>query len=110
MIYLKVDTMPNFEYKNGESIKESLELFTIDNLLLPSQDDCVGAVFIQFVVEKDGVLTNIKILRGLDSCRGFNEESIRLVKSMPNWKPAILKERKVRAYMTIPIRFKLEGY
>ena len=102
--------MPYFEYKTGSNIKESLGLFTIDSLRLPSQDDCIGKIYVRFIVEIDGKLSNIEILRGLDNCNGFNDEAIRFIKSMPAWIPAFLNGNKVRAYMTIPVDFNINGY
>jgi len=110
VIYTSVDVMPYFEYKTGSNIKESLKLFTTDSLRLPSQDDCIGKIYVRFIVEIDSKLSNIEILRGLDNCNGFNEEAIRFIKSMPAWIPAFLNGNKVRAYMTIPVNFNMNGY
>lgn len=66
-----------------------------------------GRVFTTFVVEKDGEISDIKILRGLGY--GCDEEAIRIIKLMPKWKPAVLlpKKTKVRQQFNLPIIFKL---
>ena len=65
-----------------------------------------GRVFIGFVIEKDGRVSNIRNLRGVDS--ELDAEAIRVVKSMPKWKPGKHNGEFVRVSYQIPILFKLE--
>ncbi|HPS73014.1 MAG TPA: M56 family metallopeptidase [Bacteroidales bacterium] len=67
-----------------------------------------GKVFVNFVVEEDGTLSNFNILRGIGgSC---DEEALRVSKLMPKWEPARMKNgKKVAVQMTLPINFKLDG-
>lgn len=65
-----------------------------------------GTVFVQFVVEKDGSLSNVQALRKIGG--GCDEEAIRVVKSMPKWKPGSQRGRNVRCSFTIPIKFTLQ--
>ncbi|MBQ6306077.1 MAG: energy transducer TonB [Bacteroidales bacterium] len=65
-----------------------------------------GRVFIGFIVEKDGSISNVRNLRGVDS--ELDAEAIRVVKSMPKWKPGKHKGEFVRVSYQIPILFKLE--
>ena len=65
-----------------------------------------GRVYIQFIVEKDGALSNLKIMRGIGY--GCNEEALRVVKAMPSWKPGEQAGRKVPVIYTLPIRFSLQ--
>lgn len=64
-----------------------------------------GRSIVQFVVEKDGSISNTKIVKGID--KELDAEAIRLVKSMPKWKPGRQQGEKVRSYYTLPINFKL---
>jgi periplasmic protein TonB len=64
-----------------------------------------GKVFLAFVVEKDGSLTDIKVARGIGS--GCDEEAIRVLKNSPHWKPGIQNGRPVRVSYTIPVTFAL---
>ncbi|WP_107040324.1 energy transducer TonB [Brumimicrobium mesophilum] len=65
-----------------------------------------GRVFVQFVIEKDGSLTNIEVLRGVSD--EIDEESIRVIAIMPAWTPAIYKRKYVRARARMPINYILE--
>ena len=56
-------------------------------------------------VEKDGSITDIKILR--DAGSGLGEEAIRVVREMPKWKPAKQRTKVVRQQFTLPVKFKL---
>ncbi|WP_113660692.1 energy transducer TonB [Pedobacter nanyangensis] len=62
-----------------------------------------GNVFASFIIEKDGSLSSIKILRGLGS--GTDEEAIRVLKTSPKWKPGSLDGKPVRAQYSVPIKF-----
>ncbi len=64
-----------------------------------------GSVYITFVVEADGSLSNTKVLRGIGG--GCDEEAIRVIKNMPKWEPGMQKGKPVRVQFNIPIRFTL---
>lgn len=66
-----------------------------------------GRVFVQFVVEKNGKITDIKIQKGIGA--GCDEEAVRVLSSHPAWKPGKQRGRPVRVKMVIPIMFKLAG-
>ena len=65
-----------------------------------------GRVYVQFVVEKNGSLTNIKVLRNVDT--SLSNEAIRLVQTMPRWTPGYKDGQPVRCQVTIPITFKID--
>ena len=67
-----------------------------------------GKVFVGFVVDKNGAIKKVSIKKGTES-KALNDEAIRVVKSMPKWKPAIKDGKKVASEMVLPIMFKLEG-
>ena len=62
-----------------------------------------GLVYVRFVVEKNGKITNPKLLKGIGS--GCDEEAIRVIAMMPNWKPGAHNGKVVRCYHTLPIAF-----
>ncbi|MGP1515294.1 MAG: energy transducer TonB [Bacteroidales bacterium] len=66
-----------------------------------------GKVYLTFVVEKDGSITDIKILRDIGS--GCGEEAIRVVKMMPKWTPAKQRGKTVRQQFNLPVNFTLQG-
>ena len=61
------------------------------------------SIHVQFVVELDGSVTQVKAVRGRH--RSLIRESERVVRILPNWKPAELNGEKVRSYFKLPIRF-----
>lgn len=64
-----------------------------------------GKVYVQFVVDKDGSLTDVKVVRGIGA--GCDEEAIRVIKKAPKWSPGKQRGRAVKQRMVIPINFKL---
>jgi protein TonB len=69
------------------------------------ENNVQGKVFLTFVVEKDGSLTDVKVLRGIGS--GCDEEAVRVVKASKKWKPGMQNGRAVRQQYTVPISFTL---
>lgn len=97
--------MPQFP--GGEA---ALIDFIKQNLRYPSvaaQNGIEGRCIIRFVVDKDGNVTNVESIRGLDEA--CDAEAMRVVKAMPKWKPGRQKGENVPVYYTIPIVFKLQG-
>jgi protein TonB len=64
-----------------------------------------GIVFVQFVVEKNGEITDVKVIRGIGA--GCDEEAVRVLRSAPAWNPGKQRGQPVRVLMTVPIRFVL---
>lgn len=62
-----------------------------------------GRIFVEFVVELDGSISNVKILRGVTTA--IDLEAVRVIKRMPNWTPAETKGQPVRARCRIPLSF-----
>ena len=96
-------TMP--EYPGGF---EKMFEFIANNLHWPGDDDsCIqGRVVVSFIVEKDGSLTDVKVVRSLDP--SFDKEAVRIVKSMPKWEPGMWNGKPARVKFFVPIRFRLE--
>lgn len=65
-----------------------------------------GTVYVTFVVEPDGNLTNIRVLRGIGG--GCDEEAVRVVRMMPRWQPGRQRGQAVRVQFNMPIRFVLQ--
>jgi len=66
-----------------------------------------GKVFVEFVIEKDGSLTDVKAIKGIGA--GCDEEAVRIVQSAPKWKPGKQRGKPVRQKMVLPISFKLSS-
>jgi TonB family protein len=78
------------------------------NLKYPAQARRMGIegkVFVQFVVAKDGSLTDVKAVKGIGA--GCDAEAVRVISSSPKWKPGIQRNRAVNVRMILPITFKL---
>ena len=65
-----------------------------------------GVVLLEFVVEEDGTISTITVLRS--ACEALDEEAIRVVKAMPKWKPGENNGQPCRSYFQLPITFTLE--
>ncbi len=66
-----------------------------------------GKVFVEFVIETDGSLSNLKVVRGIGA--GCDEEAIRILKTCPKWTPGEQRGRPVRQRMVLPISFRLQN-
>jgi protein TonB len=64
-----------------------------------------GKVYVSFIVDKSGSVTNVKIVRGVD--KNLDAEAVRVVKSLPKYKPGRQRGKSVRVMFTIPINFTL---
>lgn len=69
------------------------------------QNEISGRVIVRFVVERDGIIGQATIVKGVD--KDLDREALRLVKSMPKWQPGKNNGQAVRSYSTLPITFKL---
>ena len=74
--------------------------------MMARESDIQGRVFVNFVVEPDGSISNVAVLRGIGG--GCDEEAVRVVNSMPKWKPGKQRGSAVRCAYTVPIIFKLQ--
>ena len=71
------------------------------------ENNISGLVHLKFLVEEDGSITDITILKGMTNCRECEQEAIRVIKLMPNWIPAKKGNENIRTYFVLPIRFSL---
>jgi TonB family protein len=102
-IYVSVQQVP--EFPGG---MKGMLRFLVQHVQYPEgakAEGTKGRVVVQFVVEKDGSLTNILVQRALSG--GCSEEAVRVIKLMPKWKPAIHFGKTVRVYYTLPINFQM---
>lgn len=104
--HLFIDYHENAEFPGGE---EAYFKWLGDNIKYPK--DCLkkkieGRVFVSFVVEKDGSITDVKTLRSPH--KSLSKEAERVVKAMPKWKPGRFNNEPVRVRYTLPIAFKMD--
>lgn len=88
---------------------ETFYRYIAENIRYPVQArrlNVEGMVFVRFVVEKDGSITDVTVVKGVGA--GCDEEAVRVLKSAPPWTPGKQRGRPVRVLMTVPIRFVLQ--
>lgn len=103
-VYFIVEEMP--EFQGGE---DTLRKYISEEVKYPEiarKNGIQGKVYITFYVDKNGKVTNPKVIRGVDS--SLDKEALRVVKGMPDWKPGKEKGEPVNVSFTIPIAFKLD--
>ena len=99
----ELDSLPKFNYSKGESQNEKIRAYIKDNQLWPTQDDGVFIVWVKFVIEKEGKISNIIVLKGIHP--DYDKEAVKLINAMPIWKPGIKNNKFVRTEMLIPVKW-----
>ena len=83
---------------------DSLKSFIESNLCYPNLLDCVeGSVIVRFIVEKDGSISDVKVIRSIEPL--VDDEAVRVVRSMPKWIPAEKDGKAVRYRFMLPVKF-----
>lgn len=104
--FFMVDIMPKFQGGNINTFTE----YVMKNIKYPIYAQLkgyTGRVFIQLVVDKQGEIKNIKVLRGTESL-DLNMEAIRVISESPKWEPGTQRTKKMNVSFTVPINFQLE--
>lgn len=99
-----VDIKP--EYPGGDA---ALFRYFGENIRYPvlaRETGIKGTVFIQFVIERDGSVTNVQIMKGIGG--GCDEEAMRVIKGMQRWKPGIKDGKPARTLFSVPVTFRLQ--
>ncbi len=115
-IFKIVEDMPRFagcenvhkKEERDQCSQQKLLEFIYSNIKYPQlakETRIEGVVVVQFVVEKDGSITDVKVVRDIGG--GCGEEAMRVVKMMPKWIPGKQRGRPVRVLFNLPIRFQL---
>ena len=95
------ERMPRF-------VGEGVEMYIVRNIKYPKdalEMKVQGKVFVQFIVEKDGSLSNVRVIRPVYP--SLDEEACRVIRGMSQWSPGIQKGKPVRVSYTLPINFSL---
>lgn len=103
-VFMVAEQMPEFPGGMKELLK-----FLQDNLKYPEnamKNNVQGRVIVQFVVEKDGTLTEFKVARSVEP--DLDAEALRVLQTMPKWKPGMQRGKIVRVKFTVPVSFKLQ--
>lgn len=102
-ILMVVQEMP--EFPGGEAAMYGFIGKNIKYPKIAKETGVSGRVWVTFVVEKNGSVSRIKVLRGIGA--GCDEEAMRVIKAMPKWKPGMQMGKAVRVQYQIPIKFTL---
>ena len=98
--------IPEEVYPKFPGGPEKMFEFINENLRWPDTEaDVIVRVVVAFTVEKDGSLSDIKVVKSLDPL--FDKEAVRLVKSMPKWKPGMDNGEPIRVRSSVPVTFRL---
>lgn len=102
--YTIVEVMPQFP--GGEKARLKYMIGSVKYPEEAKNKGIEGVVYVSFIVEKDGMISNVKILRGIGG--GCNEEALRVVKGMPKWLPGKAKGKPVRVIFNMPLKYALD--
>ncbi len=104
VVFMVVESMPGFP--GGEA---ALFKYLSDNIKYPviaQESGIQGRVICQFVVNRDGSIVDIEVVRGVD--RSLDAEAVRVIANMPKWSPGKQRGKPVRVKYTLPVNFRLQ--
>lgn len=104
-VFVVVEDMPTFK-GGGVSAFRNYVQKNIDYPTVAAENGIEGTVFVKFVVDTDGGISNVEVMRGVDP--SLNEEAMRVIRNAPEWEPGKQRGQAVRVQFTIPIVFKLQ--
>ena len=102
-IYDEVEEMPSFP--GGQTAMMQWFDKKLKYPIIAKENDVQGSVLCTFVIERDGSITDVRVVRGVDP--SLDKEAVRLLKAMPHWIPGKQNGLKVRVKCTLPVEFKL---
>lgn len=103
-VFFIVEDMP--EFPGGELALRKYIANAIKYPVIAQENGIQGKVYVTFVVDKDGSISEAKIARGVDP--SIDKEALRVVNSLPKWKPGKQRGKPVRVSYTVPINFVLQ--
>jgi len=104
-VYFDAEVLPVFQDKGQEGFRQWIG----DNLRYPEaakKDGLTGKVYVQFVVNSKGMVTDVKVVRGISP--ELDAEAIRVTKSSPAWEPGKHEGKNVAVQFTYPVNFLLD--
>ncbi|MFO7616562.1 MAG: energy transducer TonB [Bacteroidales bacterium] len=101
-VFLIVEDMPKFQGEGIEAFRNYIQT-TVKYPQVAMENGVSGTVYVSFVINRRGELTNINIMRGVDG--SLDEEVIRALKAAPKWEPGKQRGKPVNVSFSIPIRF-----
>jgi len=102
-VFTIVEVQP--EFPGGEKARQKYLANNIQYPAIAQKNNIEGIVYVSFIIETDGTLTDIKIIKGIGA--GCDEEVVRVIKNMPKWKPGKQNGKTVRVKINMPVKFSL---
>ncbi|KOH45052.1 energy transducer TonB [Sunxiuqinia dokdonensis] len=103
-VFFIVEDMP--EFPGGELALRKFIANSIKYPVIAQENGIQGKVYVNFVVDTDGSITNARIARGVDN--SLDKEALRVVNTLPKWKPGQQRGKPVKVSYTVPINFVLQ--
>ncbi|MDD2474336.1 MAG: TonB family protein [Dysgonamonadaceae bacterium] len=103
-IFVVVEKQPSFK-GNVKAMMEFIEK-EMKYPVIAKENGIQGRVIVNYIIEKDGSLSDVQIVRGVDP--SLDKEAIRIIEAMPKWNPGLQRDERVRVRYTLPISFKLD--
>lgn len=104
-IFTVVEVMPEFPGGQGELLKFLAQ--SVKYPVIAQENGIQGRVTASFIVEKDGSIRDVEVIRGVDP--SLDVEAVRVISSMPRWTPGKQRGKEVAVKYTVPVTFRLEG-
>jgi len=102
-VFFIVENMPEFPGGDLELRKHIAQ--SVQYPEIAKENGIQGRVFVQFVVNQKGKVEQVKVVRGVDP--SLDKEAIRVIESLPDWKPGSQRGKPVKVSFTVPINFQL---
>jgi protein TonB len=104
-VFVRVEDMPTFQGKGLNAFRNYIQRH-VEYPIIAQDNGIQGTVYIKFIVDKDGSISNVTLLRGVDP--SLNKEAIEAIKNAPKWEPGKQRGKPVRVSCTVPIAFMLK--
>ena len=104
-VFTVVEVMPEYPGGQGELLKYLAK--SVKYPVIAQENGIQGRVTASFIVEKDGSIRDIEVMRGVDP--SLDKEAIRVLSGMPNWTPGKQRGQNVAVKYTVPVTFRLQG-
>lgn len=103
-VFSIVETMP--EFPGGQREMTQFIQRNVEYPEVSRENEIQGKVYVNFTVDRDGSIIDTRIIRGVDSL--IDAEALRVINSMPKWKPGTQRGKNVKIKFTLPINFALD--
>lgn len=104
--YVLATQMPEFPNGGSEGMIEFIQNH-LEYPMAEKQADIQGTILMQFIVEKDGSLSDIRAIKSVPGGENLEKEAARVIRLMPKWKPGMQDGKTVRVYKNVPFYFVL---